>query len=80
MLTKKKNEQKLKELKIKLAELEGVKLPAALRKVGEAAQASSDRWHQSASFEIADKEVAVVRAMIIELEKEILKLRKEIYG
>ena len=80
MSAKRGNRQKLEELKKKLAQLENVKLPAALKKYGEATQEGSDRWHQSASFEIADEEVAVIRSMIIELKKEILKLQKEIYG
>lgn len=79
MLGKKHKIQKLKELKEKLVQLEKVKLPAALKKYGEVTRESSDSWHQSASFEIADEEVAITRSMIIELKKEILKLSQEIY-
>jgi hypothetical protein len=79
-LEKEDKRQKLRHLKKRLTQLENVKLPSALKKLGKASEVGSDRWHQSAPFEIADEEVAVIRSMIIELKKEILKLQKEIYG
>lgn len=66
--------QKLKQLRIKLKELEEVKLKEALTKYGEAYQESSSAWQENAAWELADEEVSVLRAMINEIKVEIRSL------
>lgn len=66
--------QKLKQLKTKLAELEGVKLRDALAKYGEAYQDSGGAWAENAAWELADEEISVLRAMVQEVKKEIKEL------
>jgi len=65
---------KLKQLKNKLKELEEVKLREALAKYGEAYQESGAAWNENAAWELADEEVSVLRAMIIEIKSEIQNL------
>ena len=62
--------QRLKELKKKLNELEGVKLKEALARYGEAFQDSANPG-ENAAWELADEEVSVLRAMVAEIKKEI---------
>lgn len=66
--------QKLKELKKRLKELEEVKLKDALAKYGEAYQESGAAWHENAAWELADEEVSVLRAMVLEIKNEIRNL------
>lgn len=66
--------QKLKQLKTKLAELEGVKLKDALAKYGQAYQESAGSWQENAAWELADEEISVLRAMITEVKTEIRNL------
>lgn len=66
--------QKLKQLKTKLHDLEEVKLKEKLTKYGEAYQDSGGAWQESASWELADEEISVFRAMITEIKKEIKEL------
>ena len=66
--------QKLKQLRIKLTELEEVKLKDALAKYGEAYQDSNGAWAENAAWELADEEISVLRAMITEVKKEIRNL------
>lgn len=54
MLKKKNKRKKMEELKKKLAQLKNVKLPAILKKYGEATQESSIAGASLALFEIAD--------------------------
>ena len=68
--------QKLKHLKTKLAELEGVKLKDALAKYGQAYQESSGAWQENAAWELADEEISVLRAMITEVKTEIRNLER----
>lgn len=70
--------QKLKQLKTKLAELEGVKLKQALAKYGEAYQESSSAWQENAAWELADEEVSVLRAMVAEIKSEIKNMEHQI--
>lgn len=70
--------QKLKQLKTKLAELEGVKLKQALAKYGEAYQESSSAWQENAAWELADEEVSVLRAMVAEIKSEIKSMEHQI--
>lgn len=67
--------QKLKELKKKLHDLEGVKLKEALARYGEAFQESSSPG-ESAAWELADEEVSVLRAMVAEIKAEIKTLER----
>ena len=62
--------QKLKELRKRLKELEGVKLKEALARYGEAYQESAN-WNENAAWELADEEVSVLRAMVTEIKTEI---------
>jgi len=66
--------QKIKQLKVKLKELEEVKLKEALAKYGEAYQESGAAWQENAAWELADEEVSVIRAMITEVKAEIKNL------
>ena len=66
--------QKLKQLKVKLHDLEEVKLKDALAKYGEAYQDSGGAWQENAAWELADEEISVLRAMIQEVKKEIKEL------
>ncbi|OGD82921.1 hypothetical protein A3A54_00705 [Candidatus Curtissbacteria bacterium RIFCSPLOWO2_01_FULL_39_62] len=66
--------QKLKQLKVKLHDLEEVKLKDALAKYGEAYQDSGGAWQENAAWELADEEISVLRAMIQEVKKEIKAL------
>ncbi len=66
--------QKLKELRKKLKELEEVKLKDALAKYGQAYQESGSAWNENAAWELADEEVSVLRAMVTEIKNEIRKL------
>lgn len=66
--------QKIKQLKIKLNELEEIKLKEALAKYGEAYQESGAAWQENAAWELADEEVSVIRAMISEVKTEIKNL------
>lgn len=66
--------QKIKQLKTKLVELEGVKLRDALAKYGEAYQDSGGAWAENAAWELADEEISVLRAMVQEVKKEIKEL------
>ncbi|MEK9146839.1 MAG: hypothetical protein AAB639_01415 [Patescibacteria group bacterium] len=66
--------QKLKELKKRLKELEGVKLKEALNKYGQAYQESGSAWNENAAWELADEEVSVLRAMVVEIKNEIRNL------
>jgi len=66
--------QKLKQLKVKLLDLEEVKLKDALTKYGEAYQDSGGAWQENAAWELADEEISVLRAMIQEVKKEIKEL------
>ncbi len=66
--------QKLKQLRTKLHELEEVKLKDALAKYGEAYQDSNGAWAENAAWELADEEISVLRAMIVEIKKEIRTL------
>ncbi len=68
--------QKLKHLKAKLAELEGIKLKEALAKYGQAYQESAGSWQEDAAWELADEEISVLRAMITEVKTEIRNLEK----
>ena len=70
--------QKLKQLKTKLADLEEVKLKAALSKYGEAYQDSGSAWQENAAWELADEEVSVLRAMVVEVKSEIKSLERQI--
>lgn len=72
--------QKLKSLKKKLAELEDVKLKQALAKYGEAYQESGAAWQENAAWELADEEVSVIRAMILEIKNEINSLERPLPG
>jgi len=72
--------QKIKQLKLKLTELEEVKLKDALTKYGEAYQDSNGAWAENAAWELADEEISVLRAMIAEVKKEIKTLESEING
>lgn len=74
------NAQKLKQLKLKLQELEEVKLKEALAKYGEAYQDSNGAWAENAAWELADEEISVLRAMITEVKKEIKTLEHESNG
>lgn len=69
--------QKVTQLKIKLKELEEVKLKDALAKYGEAYQDSNGAWQENAAWELADEEISVLRAMITEVKKEIRTLEHE---
>ena len=69
--------QKIIQLKIKLKELEEVKLKDALTKYGEAYQDSNGAWQENAAWELADEEISVLRAMITEVKKEIRTLEHE---
>ncbi len=69
--------QKLKQLKAKLAELEGVKLKDALTKYGQAYQESAGSWQEDAAWELADEEISVLRAMITEVKTEIRNLEHQ---
>ena len=66
--------QKLKQLKNKLKELEEVKLKEALAKYGQAYQESGAAWNENAAWELADEEVSVLRAMIVQVKNEIRQL------
>ncbi len=70
--------QKLKQLKAKLTELEEVKLKQALAKYGEAYQESSSAWQENAAWELADEEVSVLRAMVAEVKGEIKSLEHQV--
>lgn len=72
--------QKLKQLRIKLTELEEVKLKDALTKYGEAYQDSNGAWAENAAWELADEEISVLRAMIAEVKNEIRTLEHESNG
>lgn len=69
--------QKLKQLKSKLSELEEVKLKEALAKYGEAYQESGSAWQENAAWELADEEISVLRAMIVEVKAEIRNLEHQ---
>jgi len=69
--------QKLKQLKIKLADLEGVKLKDALTKYGQAYQDSSGSWQENAAWELADEEISVLRAMIAQVKGEIRNIEHQ---
>lgn len=66
--------QKVKYLRTRLHELEGVKLKDALSRYGEAYQESGSAWNENAAWELADEEVSVLRAMVSEVKNEIRKL------
>lgn len=68
--------QKIKELKNKLKDLEGVKLKQALARYGETYQDSSAPG-ENAAWELADEEVSVLRAMITQIKNEIKMLELE---
>lgn len=72
--------QKLKQLRVKLRDLEEVKLKDALAKYGEAYQDSNGAWAENAAWELADEEISVLRAMIAEVKKEIKTLEHESNG
>lgn len=72
--------QKLKELRLKLRELEEVKLKDALTKYGEAYQDSNGAWAENAAWELADEEISVLRAMIAEVKREIRTLELPTIG
>ena len=65
---------KLKQLRTKLKELEEVKLKEALAKYGQAYQESGAAWNENAAWELADEEVSVLRAMIVQVKNEIRQL------
>ncbi len=69
---------KLKDLKNRLHELEEVKLKEALSKYGDAFQESSAAWNENAAWELADEEVSVLRAMVMEIKGEIYRLEHPI--
>ncbi|MBI3342319.1 hypothetical protein HY024_04305 [Candidatus Curtissbacteria bacterium] len=71
--------QRIKELKKKLNELEGVKLKEALARYGEAYQGSAAPG-EDAAWELADEEVSVLRAMVTEIKSEIRKLEHPLPG
>lgn len=66
--------QKVKDLRKRLDELENVKLKDALAKYGDAFQESGAAWNENAAWELADEEVSVLRAMVVELKKELRNL------
>jgi len=63
--------QKIKQLRAKLQDLEEVKLKDALAKYGEAYQDSGGAWQENAAWELADEEISVLRAMIVQVKAEI---------
>lgn len=63
--------QKIKQLRTKLQDLEEVKLKDALAKYGEAYQDSGGAWQENAAWELADEEISVLRAMIVQVKAEI---------
>ncbi len=65
--------QKLRQLKKSLRDLEDVKLKEALARYGEAYQQSAS-WNENAAWELADEEVSVLRAMVVEIKSEIKNL------
>ena len=69
--------QKLKQLKLKLADLEQVKLKDALAKYGQAYQDSAGSWQENAAWELADEEISVFRAMIAEIKAEIKNIEHQ---
>lgn len=66
--------QKVKILKKKLYELKDIKLKQALSRYGEAFQDSGASLYENAAWELADEEVSVLRAMIVQVENEIKTL------
>lgn len=66
--------QKIKQLRTKLQDLEEVKLKDALTKYGEAYQDSGGAWQENAAWELADEEISVLRAMIVQVKAEIRSL------
>ena len=70
-------DEKIKQLKTKLKELEDVKLKDALAKYGEAYQDSGGAWQENAAWELADEEISVLRAMITEVKKGKQRLSKK---
>lgn len=73
-------QKKLAELKEKLAGLEKVKLPAAMKKLGQAYQEGAAEWEVNPSLSLADDEVAVLTSLIADLKVEITRLEKELEG
>lgn len=73
-------QKKLAELKEKLADLEKVKLPAAMKKLGQAYQEGAAEWEVNPSLSLADDEVAVLTSLISDLKVEITRLEKELKG
>ncbi|MDP2632503.1 MAG: hypothetical protein Q8P25_02140 [Candidatus Curtissbacteria bacterium] len=72
--------QKIKYLRKRLEELENVKLKDALAKYGDAFQESGAAWNENAAWELADEEVSVLRAMVVEVKKEIRNLEHPLGG
>lgn len=73
-------QKKLAELKEKLVDLEKVKLPAAMKKLGQAYQEGAAEWEVNPSLSLADDEVAVLTSLISDLKVEITRLEKELKG
>ncbi len=69
--------KKLAELKAKLTDLEKVKLPATLKKLGQAYQEGAAEWEVDPNLSLADDEVAVLTSLITDLKTEIARLERE---
>lgn len=67
--------QKIKILRKKLKELEEVKLKEALVRYGQTYQQSA--WNENAAWELADEEVSVIRALIVQIKNEIRTLENQ---
>lgn len=78
MVSKTDIRKKLAELKAKLYDLEKVKLPAALKKLGQAYQEGGSEWEVDPNLSLADDEVAVLTSLISDLKLEIGRLEKEL--